>query len=293
AAEPWGCLINSDGTDFEWIMRGDTRATFTQDSQKIVYKTSEGIFTRDFVGNIEQISSVSYHNYNYFSDDLQYLIDEDDNDIYRMNIDGSNRINLTETPDSRDYDSHISADGNWITYVSEVDTVYSIWIMDINGENNVEVITDSTNVFVRPKLNQMDNRIYYNQVISRDNSLKSINIDGSDDYIVKEQTLPYFIISGVGNVVLFISRVNQSRVNQSLEVYFIVNGEIISVADFYSHLFDIDYHGNKLVLSGGSLRVINLNDLETIEIDQGYSPSISPDGEKIFFIKDRELPIED
>ena len=128
--EEWGCLINTDGTGIEWLMRGPTNATFTQDSQKIVYKTSDGIFTRDFDGSVNKISDAAVSEYTLISPDLKYLVSEENNDIYRMDIDGTNKINLTNSPGRRDFNSSFSTAGNMITFVSEVDNVYLICSMD-------------------------------------------------------------------------------------------------------------------------------------------------------------------
>ena len=299
ADEPWGCLINSDGTGFEWIMRGDNHATFTQDSQKIVYKTSEGIFTRDFEGNIEQISSASYYNYDYYSDDLQYLIDEDDGDIFRMDLDGSNRINLTQTSDCQEYDSNISSDSNWITYTSAKDTIYSIWIMDVNGMNKKEVLSDTFRLY-KPALNIKNNSIVYIYAPSYNkNILKSISLDDSTITTTNTNMCNSFEISGSGDIVVFYTTLFDDSglfIKDEFCSFDISSGRT-TILPIYPHdnRYSLDWEGTTVVI-GEPISVINLIDNSYIELSDGHGgkdPIISPDGKKIYFKKKRELPIEE
>ena len=291
--EEWGCLINSDGTGFEWVMKGTTQAVFTQDSQKIVYRRSDGIYARDFEGNEEQISSLPYNDYTMLSPDLQYVLHEDENDIYRMDIDGSNRVNLTNTPESREYHSYISSNGNWITFVAEADTVYSIWLMDSNGQNDTAVLVDSFNVFFRPKLNILKNKIYLICENSLgEGSLASLSLDSFFLTVISDKFSCGYEISGLGNKIAFGSYDDENL--DVLNIHDVLTGET-EIVYHRCAFFSIDWNGTTLILSGGytsssSLNIINLEDNSITNLLNGETckyAQISPNGQKVFFIKDR------
>ncbi len=56
-------------------------------------------------------------------------------DVWSMDADGKNRINLTNTPDSEFHHS-ISPDGKWLSYIKVFDGAFEIHVMDLNGEND-------------------------------------------------------------------------------------------------------------------------------------------------------------
>jgi len=64
-------------------------------------------------------------------------------DIWEMNIDGSNRRQLTSDPAPQGEASY-SRDGNWILYQSTEggETVPQIWMMDRNGQNRRQLTFD-------------------------------------------------------------------------------------------------------------------------------------------------------
>lgn len=293
--EEWGCLINSDGTGFECFMRGPTSAIFTQDNQKIVYKTSEGIFTRDFGGNINQISDVAVNEYDLISPSLDYLISEENNDIYRMNIDGSDKINLTKSPDYRDFNSSFSSAGNMITFVSEFDNIYSICSMNIAGEDKIEISLDDVTGYAYPKLNTFNNEIFYvaNTTSIHDRALKSISLPDLEIKLISDSLLSYHDISGYGNKVVYVKTDHMDI--DHLMSYDTLTYETTTIITNYktSGRFSIDYKGTKIVVYESLVSVIDLNSLEYINVSNGYNAVISPDGEKIFFISERKLPIED
>src|SRR3954470_12492823 len=63
-------------------------------------------------------------------------------EIFVMNADGSDPVNLTKTPEQEHY-PQISPDGSRICYTVDVgegrDTVRSLWIMDTDGKNRKQL----------------------------------------------------------------------------------------------------------------------------------------------------------
>ncbi|MCD4819578.1 MAG: hypothetical protein K8S23_12890 [Candidatus Cloacimonetes bacterium] len=290
----WSCLINSDGTGFEWLMRGNySYETFTLDSKKILYQSSDGFYTRDFAGNIEKVSDVSEDVI--LSNTQQYFLQFKNNEIFRINFDGSNEINLTNTPDIEEKTANFSLGDEKITYSSKEGNLYTISMIDIDGNNKIDVISDSTARLSNPTYNLFNNKIYY--LYDGILFLKSINIDGSDNKVIVD-SLGFnwgnnYILSGRGEKLIFVS------LNSELKLY-----DIESISDIFLYYPYSPKNGSKLaqffnndetIIFGSDTKIyfIDIEETNLQEITEGYSPVISPDGGKIFFIRDRELPVED
>ncbi len=75
-------------------------------------------------------------------------------DLYVMNADGSNPVNLTRTPKEQEHYPQISPDGTKMCFVSDVgegrDTVRSVYVMDIDGKNRKKVAEYAREPFWSP-----------------------------------------------------------------------------------------------------------------------------------------------
>ena len=78
----------------------------------------------------------------------------DNSDLYVMNADGSNPVNLTRTPKEQEHYPQISPDGTKMCFVSDVgegrDTVRSVYVMDIDGKNRKKVAEYAREPFWSP-----------------------------------------------------------------------------------------------------------------------------------------------
>jgi hypothetical protein len=74
-------------------------------------------------------------------------------EIFVMNADGSDPVNLTKTPEQEHY-PQISPDGSRICYTVDVgegrDTVRSLWIMDTDGKNRKQLVDHAREPFWSP-----------------------------------------------------------------------------------------------------------------------------------------------
>jgi len=70
-------------------------------------------------------------------------------EIYVMNSDGSNIIQLTENP-ATDSNPHWSSDGKWIFFQSDRDGNQEIYRMDINGANVLRLTYDDADDLLSP-----------------------------------------------------------------------------------------------------------------------------------------------
>lgn len=75
-------------------------------------------------------------------------------DIWVMNADGSNPVNITQTPGEQEHYPQVSADGTKLCCVSDVgegrETVRSVYVMDIDGKNRKKVADHAREPFWSP-----------------------------------------------------------------------------------------------------------------------------------------------
>ena len=75
-------------------------------------------------------------------------------DIFVMNADGSQPVNLTQTPDLNEHYPHISPDGRRMCFVADQgegrDAVRSVYVMDVDGRNRKKVADDAREPFWSP-----------------------------------------------------------------------------------------------------------------------------------------------
>ena len=78
----------------------------------------------------------------------------DNSDLFVMNADGSNPVNLTQTPKEQEHYPQISPDGTKMCFVCDVgegrDTVRSVYVMDIDGKNRKKVAEYAREPFWSP-----------------------------------------------------------------------------------------------------------------------------------------------
>jgi len=74
-------------------------------------------------------------------------------DLFVMNADGSNSVNLTKTPNLNEHYPQISPDGSKICYVADEgegrDAVRSVYVMDIDGKNRKKLADHAREPFWR------------------------------------------------------------------------------------------------------------------------------------------------
>jgi Tol biopolymer transport system component len=75
-------------------------------------------------------------------------------DIWVMNADGSNAVNLTHSPDQQEHYPQVSPDGSKICYTVDRgegrDAVRSLWVMNIDGTNQTKIAENAREPFWSP-----------------------------------------------------------------------------------------------------------------------------------------------
>ena len=80
--------------------------------------------------------------------------DKGNSDIWLMDADGTNRINLTNTPDVNEHYPQISPDGRKIAFNVDQgegrEAIRSLWVMDIDGKNRTKIADRAREPFWAP-----------------------------------------------------------------------------------------------------------------------------------------------
>jgi Tol biopolymer transport system component len=75
-------------------------------------------------------------------------------EIFVSNADGSNPVNLTNTPQEHEHYPQVSPDGNRICFSVDTgegrETVRSLWVMDVNGKNRRKLVDSAREPFWAP-----------------------------------------------------------------------------------------------------------------------------------------------
>src|SRR5438034_5221271 len=75
-------------------------------------------------------------------------------EIFVMNADGSNPVNLTQTPKEQEHYPQVSPDGTKICFVADEgegrDTVRSLYVMDVDGGNRKKLVDHAREPFWSP-----------------------------------------------------------------------------------------------------------------------------------------------
>src|SRR6184192_1440102 len=75
-------------------------------------------------------------------------------EIFVMNADGSNPINLTQTPKEQEHYPQVSPDGTKICFVADEgegrETVRSLYVMDVDGRNRKKLVDHAREPFWSP-----------------------------------------------------------------------------------------------------------------------------------------------
>lgn len=177
-------------------------------------------------------------------------------ELFVMNADGSNPVNLTKTPEEHEHYPQVSPDGTKICYTIDSgegrDTVRSLWVMDLDGKNRKKLVDHAREPFWAP-----DSKVigFLPQEFPKFNVI---------DYSTKGMSF-YDLASGKIE-----EHPNSAKLHHLYNPSFAPNGKWIAATVHAGMGFDhaillIERHGDK---------ILNLG-------IPGCRPCISPDGKQI------------
>ena len=122
-------------------------------------------------------ASIAYVKMDYFSD--QGLVENPTWDIYVMNVDGTDQIQLTKDP-ANELEPSWSPDGANIVFISDRNGQnFDIYMMDADGSNVTQLTNDSANEF-GPVWSPDGKQIVFNSDRNGNVQLFMISLDGSN-----------------------------------------------------------------------------------------------------------------
>jgi WD40 repeat protein len=224
---------------------------------------------------------------------IVFMSDRDGNyEIYTMNVDGTEQVNLTNNPAVNGNPS-FSPDGSKIAFDSTRDENYEIYIMNIDGSEQVR-LTNNTAVDVEPSFSPDGSKIAFDSTRDGNYEIYIMNIDGSEQVNLtnnqEDDMEPSF--SPDGSKIVF-----ASVRDGSYEIYTmnIDGSEQVNLEADTVPTFSPD--GSKIAFSSflnGNFEIFTLNvdgsgqKKLTNNPANDESPSFSPDGSKIVFSSVRD-----
>ena len=176
------------------------------------------------------------------------------NDIYVMNTDGSNKINLTKSA-YEDKSPSWSPDGKRIVFISNPDEYpYDIYVMNSDGSNIINITNISTNdVAYSPSWSPIGDKIAYNFK----GDIFVMDYDGSNQIKLTNTEEIY--------------ELNPVWTHDGLHILF----------NLYSNTIPSKKISDIYVMDAQGTNIINLTNTPDIH---EFSPSCSPDGNKIAYV---------
>jgi hypothetical protein len=93
----------------------------------------------------EQLTTLDYQVYNpYVSPDGQYVVFDNGDNLFTIGLDGSNPIQITNSPDSAIYPA-VNSDGSRIMYIALHDGVFKIFSINPDGSGILQITDPPTN----------------------------------------------------------------------------------------------------------------------------------------------------
>jgi prepilin-type processing-associated H-X9-DG protein len=228
---------------------------------------------------------------------IAFDTDRDGNsEIYLMNPDGSNPINLTNNP-ANDGSPDLSANGNRVAFTSDRDGNYEIYLMNADGTQPTN-LTNNPAFDGQASLNADGSRVVFTSLRDGNQEIYSMNADGSNLINLTNNPAldqqPSF--SADGSKIVF-----SSARDGNLEIY-IMNADGSNqtrLTDDAAVDMDpqLDANASRIVFRsqrGGAIEIYTMNadgsnQTRLTENEFGdFFPTFSPDGASIAFLSTRD-----
>ena len=284
-------IMDDDGSNVTYLIDGSPGSVqFTPDDLKVIInRGANGIWSMNIDGSeykalIDTISGGSSFP-SIYTDSLGCTkIAFAAGDIYIMDIDGTNLLNLTHTPDVRDRYPHFSPNGDSIVYTTDSDTLITISIIDKNGEDSRIIISNTPStklaqVYYYPRFNINGDKIYY-KFFGEQKGLYSISTDGTYNTLLFGDYPELYPIS---------MSEDGSKIVFSADSYIhLIYNDGSGIIDLgYGHKPMISKDGTKIVFDG--VKVMNSDGSGRKGLDYGRRPRFSFNGLKIVYVGLRQI----
>jgi len=177
--------INLDGSDRMEIFEGSNirRPDWSPDGQKLIFDDLYFIYQINNDGsNLLKLTDSTYRSYDADWSPggeriaFVYISDDDDREIYIMDIDGQNIQNLTNNPIGMDHTPVFSPDGSKILFISNRDGDSDAYIMNVDGGEVVNLTNETLHFSYYPTWSPDGTRIAYAADVNEDGNNETVYI---------------------------------------------------------------------------------------------------------------------
>lgn len=183
-----------------------------------------------------------------------------DVEVYVMDTDGTNQVNVTNSPGSAEYDAEFSRDGSKIVYVSGFGASSEIYVMESDGSGKNR-LTNNAFLDLNPTFSPDGNQIAFASNRNGNFEVYVMNTDGSEPVNLTEHP------------------------NSDLQPAFSPDGSRIVFATNRHDPIGPDFNVEIYVMNADGSGQTRLTDFERND----ENPSFSPDGTRIVFTSYRPL----
>jgi len=139
-------IMNLSGGGQQLLSNDAYGARFSPNGSKIVFTKESGVFTMNNDGSNQVLiaSGTGMNNPTFSPDGSKIMYTAGSSDIYIMDANGANRMNLTNNS-SYDWSPNFSPDGSLIVFCSDREGNGDIYTMNIDGSNQTNLTNDPEN----------------------------------------------------------------------------------------------------------------------------------------------------
>ncbi|MGC9337141.1 MAG: TolB family protein [Candidatus Cloacimonadia bacterium] len=269
--EDWLCTVNTDGTDLNYLRPLVGHLVVTPDSERVIIFSSNHVYSMNIDGSDFTTLNDSIGSRGAFPSTAETpegikIVFSHNQDIYELDLESTEIINLTNTPNIQEMYPCYSHDGTKIVYstLTEKDSTITVSIMDYDGENKSEVIKHKNlsvyyySSFRYPCFSINDNKIFYIWSLASsgavDRGLYVFNLeDSTNQYLFEGYFIyPVFPVSmpANGSKIVFYASDNIYSMNED-------GSDLTNLgpAGPYRPVFSSD--GSKILFGYGHLYIMN------------------------------------
>lgn len=277
--ETWNAMIDIDGSTLNFICQSRGYPFFIQDpdneeNEILLLDTGNSIARMNQDGTDYRAVIDSVGGIFRFSDDRSKILMNYDDDIYFANTDGSQLMNLTNTPDFIENDPDFSPDCSKVIYeywnVPDSLAVIECYDFELNSKYIIyqETYADCTHTSQSPKF-----ILFYSPVFIDENNIafgkNYISMNGSDGlyfYNILEDSITLIDSGSVHDKITFQenSGILAYKKLSTICFYYPDSGEIVELEDFNF------YYQQPVFNRDGSLMALNAYIFDTQNLDYYY-----------------------
>jgi hypothetical protein len=266
--EDWLCTVKTDGTDLNYLRKSvGHHFVVTPDSERVILFSTGHIYSMNIDGSDFTTLNDSIGSYLYGgtpsvaeTPEGTKIVFSNHDDIYKIDLESNELINLTNTPNIHEKDPFYSHDGTKIAYNTRLDSIITISMMDYDGENKRLIVQYKNpapyySLFRCPRFSLNDEKIFYiwaGQGNEINYGLYNVNVNGSNNQYISADVGDCFAFTPDRSKIVFCCYNN----------IYIMNADGLDLtnlgrADYYRPVISSD--GSQILFSTGYVCIMNID----------------------------------